>query len=207
MGSDDLYHKRRRRKGFARQRPKSPSRDRVLVVCEGKTEKNYVNDFCYDLGLTSVEVILSPYSDAIGIVNYAIAIYEKDRDFDRVYCVFDHDSQVGYNQAVAKIHDKRKFHEAVSIPCFEYWLLLHFQKSHRPFRICNDVIKVLKKYLPDYKKNMSGLHGKVKNKTAAAVRHAAEVLREMQRVDAVNPTTKVHLLVVDLQGIAAQIRY
>lgn len=207
MGSDDLYHKRRRKKEFARRIPRLPSRDRVLVVCEGHTETNYLKDLCHDLALTSVEVILSRYSDAIGIVNYAIAIYQEDRDFDRVYCVFDHDSQPSYDQAVARIRQKKKFHEATSIPCFEYWLLLHFQESSRPFRTCNDVIKVLKKSLQDYEKNMRDLHGLVKDRTDTAMRNAAEVLREMQRVDAVNPTTKVHLLVVDLQGIAAQIRY
>ncbi len=37
-------------------------------------------------------------------------------------------------------------------PCFEFWLLLHFEKTTKHYTDCNSVIRKLKKYLPDYEK-------------------------------------------------------
>ena len=39
-----------------------------------------------------------------------------------------------------------------SSPCFEYWLLLHFEYTSAPFNDCDNTIKKLKNHLPDYDK-------------------------------------------------------
>lgn len=41
---------------------------------------------------------------------------------------------------------------AISNPCFEYWLLLHFESCRAPLLDYIDVARRLKKHLPDYDK-------------------------------------------------------
>ena len=46
-----------------------------------------------------------------------------------------------------------KINIAFTIPCFEYFVLLHFDKTTKPFTKCDDVIHQIKKnWLPDYEK-------------------------------------------------------
>lgn len=40
----------------------------------------------------------------------------------------------------------------VNNPCLEFWLLLHFEKTSKHFKSCEDAEKQLKKYLKDYEK-------------------------------------------------------
>ncbi len=63
MGSDDLHHKRKARKGAAlerqkRERGRSP---RYLIVCEGsKTEPNYLHELVADLRIWPQAVRIAP---------------------------------------------------------------------------------------------------------------------------------------------------
>ena len=48
----------------------------------------------------------------------------------------------------------------LSAPCFELWLLLHFEFTDRPYTsvpggrsACDDVIEQLQRHIPDYRKN------------------------------------------------------
>lgn len=38
-------------------------------------------------------------------------------------------------------------------PCLEFWFLLHFVQTSKPFNNCTDAENELKKYLPDYQKS------------------------------------------------------
>ncbi|HZW69708.1 MAG TPA: RloB domain-containing protein, partial [Hanamia sp.] len=38
------------------------------------------------------------------------------------------------------------------VRCFEYYVLLHFVKTTKSFTKCDDIIKEVKKHLPDYQK-------------------------------------------------------
>lgn len=44
---------------------------------------------------------------------------------------------------------------AISNPCFEYWILLHFKSTDRVFADCDEVIRELKKEFPAYAKNIN----------------------------------------------------
>jgi len=200
MGSDDLFHKRQTR-DYKRSRPKKPGRERVLVVCEGETDTRYFRDFKYDLSLTSVRVQKSRYSAAIHVVNHAMELFKEDTDFDHVYCVFDHDGQESYARALDKIKHRKKFSAIVSIPCFEYWVLLHFTNSTRPFQQCDDVVMEVKKYLVGYAKNMPDLYDQLQEYRGTACRRAEQCLARMCDAGTDNPTTRMHILVNKLLGL------
>ena len=107
-------------------------------------------------------------TEPIQIVEYAESLFlngdeSKDiqsRAFEEVYVVFDRDDHGTYHNALAKtdaLHLKYKnenkqkvaFKSIVSVPCFELWLLLHFEDVYAPIHR-NEVYKRLKIYLQNY---------------------------------------------------------
>lgn len=60
-------------------------------------------------------------------------------------------------QAFVKYHAllKKEYTNVITIvnnPCLEFWFLLHFEKTSKPFENCVTAEKQLKKYLKDYEK-------------------------------------------------------
>ena len=144
MGSDDLHHKRKARAAadLARRKSKRAPYDRVLIVCEGsKTEPNYLQELIDHLELNSANIAIDGSSDSspISVVRYAKRRYTEEKhyndSFDRVFCVFDKDTHTTYQQALMEVVEFRRpkvFQAIQSVPCFEYWLLLHFEFSTSP---------------------------------------------------------------------------
>lgn len=63
MGSEDLHHKRKARKGAAleRQKTERARSPRYLIVCEGsKTEPNYLRELVNDLKVRPQAVKIAP---------------------------------------------------------------------------------------------------------------------------------------------------
>lgn len=58
-----------------------------------------------------------------------------DKEFVQIYCLFDKDDcdDEKFKKVITQCQ-KAGFVEAVSIPCYEYWLLLHFKRTNQPFR-------------------------------------------------------------------------
>ena len=220
MGSDNLFHKRRRRpRSLARRKPKREPYAKVLIVCEGaKTEPNYFNGLKdhYELNSANVEITGEGSSSPAGIVEYAKQRYRKEQkagdSFDKVYCVFDQDRHETYKQALQAIADARPkaiFHAITSVPCFEYWLLLHFEyttklyyggKTNSP---CRQVLDDLKKHIPRYEKGARNLFDELRERLEYAKTNAPRSLDAARRTGTDNPSTKVHELVDFLQKIKA----
>lgn len=221
MGSDDLHHKRKARsaKGFARRRLKRESYDRVLVVCEGsKTEPNYLQDLIDHLKLSSAnfEITEGKGSAPISVVQYAKRRFSKEKRkgdmYDKVYCVFDKDTHSSYMQALSVCESFRPTGVCcaiTSVPCFEYWLLLHFKYSTQPYTTndrsaCDNLIRDLKKYLPNYTKGTRNLFFELMNDTDQAIRNSKQALRAANAADTDNPTTLMHELVEYLRNLKSQ---
>ncbi|WP_457573176.1 RloB family protein [Desulfolithobacter sp.] len=214
MGSDNLFHKRRERKAASLRRrgARRDSYDTVLIVCEGeKTEPNYFRELRDDLRLNTANIEITGDtggSSPMDVVNYGFEHYEE---YDRTFCVFDRDRHTNYQQALNKIRDKRKrkghtIQAVTSVPCFEFWLLLHFRKTTRNFdtgpgSICDRVISELKAHLPDYTKGTRGVYHRTKDNLDTAINHAREVVRHCESAGTDHPSTKVHELIGYLQNL------
>lgn len=170
MGTDDLFHKRKAKsiKALQRRAAKRAPYDKILIVCEGeKTEPFYfqgVRDH-YGLNTANVEICGECGSDPKSVVHYAKQRYREERDagdtFDRVFCVFDKDAHHHYDEALQAIAAQKPYETyfaITSVPSFEYWLLLHFIYTTRPFVALpgnsagNQLLAELRHYLPDYQK-------------------------------------------------------
>ena len=208
MGSDDL-HKKIKAKTLKQKQRKIGTRkpyDRVLIVCEGaKTEPLYFKALReeYKLHTANIEVCNSPGSDAMTIIKHAKARYKEAKregnSFDRVYCVFDKDQHATYQSAIKELENsqpKNIFFAITSVPCFEYWILLHFTYTTKPYyptgckSVADNLIDDLKQYIPQYEKN-TDVFDIIKNNTSFAISNAKKVNMSAQKTYTDNPSTKV----------------
>lgn len=216
MGTDNLFHKRKALK-LERSEPKRAPYDKVLIVCEGsKTEPNYFRELIdhYEINTANVQVDGSCGSDPMSVVNHALQLYREEKDkgdpYDRVYCVIDRDAHPRFDDALRKLEAQKPsnvFHATVSIPCFEYWLLLHFDYTRAAFTSTDRVsmgdaaLAALKTYWPEYAKGRVGTFVYLHGQLAFAKANAQRSLEDAQRTASDNPSTNVHELVEYLQNI------
>ena len=208
------------RKGRSSQslRRRPASRDpqaTVLIVCEGaKSEPNYFRSLCRALRLTSVTVVGEGCGNAPkSVVDFAVKKRKEVKkwskhgscaDYDAIWCVMDVEAE-GKNPSLRPALNRAKDHKlktVLSNPCFEYWILLHFQESGRPFRNCKQVGHKLKEVLPNYEKGQDCF------KLLEATRAEAMVRAKLIRKNSIhprikrNPSTEVDLLVAELLKMA-----
>jgi hypothetical protein len=219
MGTDNLFHKRKAKKAKDLQR-RASRRDaykKILIVCEGeKTEPNYFEDARehYRLNTVNVEVRGDCGSDPMSIVDFARQRYREEKDagdpFEQVYCVFDKDGHGTYQQAlntIASCRPQGVYFAINSVPCFEYWLLLHFGYTARPYTALpgnssgNQVLTELRKYIPDYDKGNLKIFSALIGQLEQAKRFAERSLQDSLRNQTDNPSTHVHKLIQTLQDL------
>ena len=220
MASDNLHRRNSQRTthSFKRSQNTRESYDVVLIVCEGeKTEPNYLNGLRDAHQLNSANIkVLGIGADPLTIVNYAIEEYEHCKDYDQVYCVFDKDQHTTYQAALHKIAACRKrksnmipIHSITSVPCFEYWLLLHFIESTRPYertgsKSAGDQVRSsVEDYILGYSKKDKEIYNVTKDKTAKAIERARRIDAQQEKNGTDNPTTKFYKLVEYLIALKA----
>lgn len=120
---------------------------------------------------------------------------------DQAWCVFDTEQQGTHPDLAAVIEHAAKagLLLAASNPAFEYWYLLHFESTNRPFVHATEVIERLRAYLPQYAKT-SNVFACLKDQTATALRQRAD-----QNWDQCpNPSTGVDKLVQQVWGFSGR---
>jgi hypothetical protein len=218
MGKDDQpKHKQATRELRRRGAQRQPA-DRLLIVCEGaKTEPLYLNEIRQALRLPTANVQVQPAAhgtEPLSVVNYAEALFRRgDRGlridpcgFDRVVVVFDRDEHHTYSTALDKVealhrcmtNDEKArvpFEAIVSVPCFELWLLLHFEDVLAPLHR-DAVAQRLQVHLPGYAKGRGGYWAVTRDHLDYATRRAnGLVARGHNARDGHVPFTGMHSLV------------
>ncbi|MDD5007028.1 MAG: RloB family protein [Syntrophorhabdaceae bacterium] len=219
MGSDDLFHKRRAKRAeqHCREKARRAPYERILIVCEGeKTEPNYFRWLRDRFRLNRANIVIAHKKgglDPKSLVEYAIVEYNNDKDFDQVYCVFDKDKHTTFQGALDKIRSilsqrRIKIYAIYSIPCFEFWLLLHFEYTTRPYEAplnnsnCELVISDLQKYIPGYKKGLQNSLLYIHDNTIDNAIIRSKQVETFHRTSGTdNPSTKVYILVEYLKGL------
>lgn len=215
MGTDNLHHKRKAKslESLARRASKRSSYDRVLIVCEGKkTEPYYFLGLIrhYKINSANIEVDGSSGSSPCKVYERALDVAKQEEingnPFDRVYCVFDKDSHSTYSETLRKISETENFYAANSVPCFEYWLLLHFVYTTKGYArsgkksIADAVITDLKKHISDYTKGREDIFEELVDKIEVAKSNSKRSLREALINKTDNPSTNIHDVIEYLQG-------
>jgi hypothetical protein len=192
---DDL----RRRKWITEPRP------RVLVCCEGEvTEPSYLNGLKAELRIRLVHIEVVPGgSNPKTLVDFAVQKKEeaerdarRERDdnlgFDEVWCVFDVNRHEHIPEAKQKA-GANSISLAISNPCFELWLLLHFQDQHAHIER-HHVQSACRDHMPGYDKEVP--FELVFPHYQSAVQRALELdhWQETRGCAGENPSTGVHRL-------------
>jgi hypothetical protein len=206
----DNHPRQRQAKQLERKKPKRPAYDRILVVTEGeKTEVNYLEEIrrFYRLSSAHIRVCHSLYGTTpLQVVEYARDRCLETSEWESVFCVIDRDDHQSYVNALhaAQALDGKHRNDlgkpiAVtaipSNPCFELWLLLHFQANdghiHR-----DDVVRLLRdRYIHGYEKGRGGTFEATMQNLEQAYANAARLRAREEGRGLTNPSTCVDELV------------
>lgn len=174
MGQDNQPKHRQAVRDLRRRVAQRQPAERLLIVCEGsKTEPLYLRAIQQSLRLPTANVQVQPTkygTEPLRVVEYAEQLFVNGsfdprlwpRSFDRVVAVFDRDDHKTYDAALEKaaaLNGRLKNDENVlvpfdaitSVPCFEIWLLLHFEEVLAPLHR-HEVLRRLQQHLPNYAK-------------------------------------------------------
>ena len=190
---------------------RSPQK-RVLVVCEGEyTEPRYFESLRNRLQLSTLVVKATKGVDPRTLVNIAKDENQREKrngeQFDSVYCVFDRDSHSQFEEA-SNMARARGFKLARSWPCFEFWLLLHFECVRAPYAQsgsaspCDACIDDLRKHLPGYNKGNQTTFDNLWPLLEAAIANGYKAAADAADTNERNPSTEVHELVVHLRNLS-----
>jgi tRNA-dihydrouridine synthase len=192
-----------------RQGTKQPGQ-RILIVTEGETEKAYFDAIRKRWKLHSVVVVENPdCTDPVSLLYHA---EEKNRDkgifgggYDTVWIVYDlekpnstdrrNQSQRVKDKITGKNY-KQQFRLAISDPSFEFWYVLHFDKTAKNYTGADEVEKHLKKYWDGYKKGTLS-DKEIENilpKTLTAIENARWVREQLEGSNSKAPMTDIDKL-------------
>ena len=179
---------------------------RILILCEGETEKNYfkaiLQDSDYKSRLSAVRVSIYSGKDSSPekIVNEALKRSEEANNegnpFKSIWVVFDHDNHpnrhLAYQNALSL-----GFNIAFSAIAFEQWYLLHFLKSSRAFTNYANLEKEILRHYPNYQKAKQNDFKNLKQKLPAAFMNAEWLRKQIDKpvITNSNPWTDVDILV------------
>lgn len=183
----------------------------LLCFEDGKSAPSYFEAYRIDNKLTKMSFIVdfnSSVTDPLNVVNYAVELRDKlisDLEFDiedgdQVWALVDVDRHESIKNAIQLAREK-KVRLAISNPCFEYWILLHFEDCAPHISICSELIsKCLNKYIPNYDKGSMDF-SKIIGKSAIASSRAENNFKAKAEADPVKccPCTQIYELINKIQ--------
>jgi RloB-like protein len=178
----------------------------IKLVCEGeKTEPNYFNAWLRSEGFKlDNPAYKSKDNSPIGVAKeskkqYLEALkYKIPHDKIHVWAVFDMDGHVGIPEAFDMLKDL-PIGIAFSNICFEFWVLLHFERTSRQFKNCDEIISYIRKnHDKDYAKANDHFL-RLKDKLPSAIENSKWLTEKHWEYDERplwerNPYSDVHLI-------------
>ncbi len=138
---------------------------RGLILCEGQTEENYFKGLVTQathrrkFAAVDVEIYKPENNSPVGLIKKTkdlIQLAKRERnEYDFAWVVFDRDQHASIPNAFEMARtNKPEIKIAFTSPCFEFFILLHFEKTTREFGSCDKIISHIKKkgYISDYEK-------------------------------------------------------
>ena len=217
MGKDGQPKHRQAARELLRRKAQRQPAERLLIVCEGaKTEPLYLGEIRQQLRLLSANVQVQPAAygtEPLRIVEYAERLFTEGQralgihawSFDRVVVVFDRDEHHTYHAALQRVaalngrleNDERvkvPFEAVVSVPCFELWLLLHYEDVFAPLHR-NEALARLRVHVAGYTKGQGSHWAVTRERLDVATARAEALLAAGHKAeDGTQPYTNMHEL-------------
>lgn len=190
---------------------------RLLIACEGEmTEPLYFRGLCKLLGLgrNLVEIGAgkggsSPDQVYARARRAAAAASAAGNPFSEVFCVVDRDIHERFNEAVSRMR-RAGFRPIVSDPAFEFWLLLHFRQTTKPYEAegprsrARAAIHDLKRVFPAYSKSQRDLARALYPRLGTAIENAKRVEQAAAAAGNANPSSGMWRLAERLLALSQQ---
>jgi len=188
---------------FSRPGGRRKPQPRVLVICEdSKSCVEYLEDAARHFrSYAQVRVTHCGRTDPKGIVEEAI---DQVRSYDQVYCAIDRDKHESFDEALDIAANHKRVTVIDSHPCYEFWLLLHFGHTRKPYSAAGNrssgdfLVSDLraKPGMANYDKGQTrGLFGQLLPRLPHARSAAIAVSAQAQEDEEPNPSTRLHLLI------------
>ncbi|MFC7382018.1 RloB family protein [Sphaerisporangium rhizosphaerae] len=121
-------------------------RSSFLILCEGKTEKDYFTGMRSRHGPNLAVNI--PKGGHRAVVREAAKCVSDE--YDAVWCVVDTELDQSLTREMVRAAENCEVRLALSTPCFELWLLLHHVDHGKPFQSAESAKKLLKDVVPTW---------------------------------------------------------
>lgn len=218
-----MAHRNFKNKSFKRKKKRKPLKKLFLIACEGKkTEPNYIEDLVQSekdarkiAAGSKVLIVNHQHTDPCGVLddllldpNYEYAEQRWiviDRDaVENIKSKNGGHTQENFDTALSK-SSKEGVDVAFSNPCFELWLILHFEyrdSASSRYDVQRKALELLKKNkilkpnasLDDLKAK-KGLYSALGEKKLANAMKNAEKLCKKNGASCQNPCTTFHKLI------------
>ncbi len=177
---------------MARRTGTRNTRKNFVVLGDGITEQYYLKHL---KELNGYKYVLRPSLFSGITIESAESLIDEyvSGDCTKIIYLTDYDTIVSQRkkEKFEKIKRKYKNQEQViiceSMPGIEFWFLLHFLKTSREFRTCDEVIIELLKYIKGYSKKKEYLENGSwakflcsENRMGNAIGHSKEILKEKE---------------------------
>ena len=183
----------------------------IWILCEGETEKRYFQNLKHIERKRNINIRpkVTQNKRADLLLNEAIKLKKSSQHFqkgDIIACLFDRDKNQERELKSAKLNaDKNKIKIFFSNPCFEIWLLAHYENCSS----CDS--KEVHSYLKDRfninTKKDTSLYELTKDNLQDAIKRCKKMKEdfEIKNTEIVsmhsNPVTQIHELIELIWGI------
>jgi RloB-like protein len=195
--ANENHPRHRQARALARKTGTRAPYARILIVCEGeKTEVNYFKEIIKQNRLSSanIKVTNADGTNPTKIIDYAERL---SKNFDLIYAVSDRDSHIDYFAALQR---KTEVLKIISVSCFEFWLLLHFEDQTN-FIDRKTALSKMKSHIAGYEKASKGIYALTKDNYPLAKARAENLRRKHAPDSGIAPYTNVDALVDVLNAI------
>ena len=148
-------------------------------------------------------------SNCLKIVQHANS---ESKNFFKIYCVFDelkNQNDSSYKKSL-DLESKSNVSKIVSVPSYEFWLLLHFSRSDAGFNNNDELIKKLEGLIrkeigkKSFKYSKAEFSDELFDCTALklpdAIKNAKEIEKSNIKTGSKGPSTKIYQLIEDFQN-------
>ena len=162
----------------------------ICIRTEGEnTEPVYFDEFLRKerIPRSIVDCRPSKGSSPISVVNDLIKAKNRNRSevrkgkpkIDEYWAVFDTEGERPRLEEAIQLAKSQGIHCAISAPSFEYWILLHYEKTSRPFTKSKQVERILAEIVPGGYSKTSYNAGDVLSRLPEAKKNISLVRKEL----------------------------
>lgn len=158
---------------------------RILILCEGVTERLYASSLKNELPRQlqrsiSIEIGEAEQQDPLNLVKEAVRKVKKARKeknpYEEVWLFFDHDNWPQLRDAFGRAWAEG-FKVAFTSICLEHWFILHFEDCGRSFPDGSSALSYLRKLWPAYHKTRLNHYRELKQHLTVAIERSDRIGR------------------------------